>query len=93
MRLRLKDIDESAFLGCSGVFEMSGAEVDDTGRRRVVYFLMDAVDAAAGEALHKLFRSGKALIEPRVYALKQLELRRMVRECLAASPGPINGDA
>ena len=93
MRLRLKDIDESAFLCSSGVFTCSGSETESNGYRDVVYFILEAADAAAGEALHKTFRSGKALVEPRLYASKQLELRRIVRERLESARNSGYGEA
>lgn len=85
MRLRLKDIDESAYLCSSGLFELIGAETESNGYRNVVYFVMESADDRAAEDGRKLFRSGKALVEPRIYASKQLELRRVVRERLESA--------
>jgi hypothetical protein len=85
VRLRLKDIDESAYLCATGVFSCVGSETESNGYRNVVYFILEALDDMAGEDMRKLFRSGKALVEPKAYASKQLELRRVVRERLEAA--------
>jgi hypothetical protein len=76
---RLKDIDEGAYLWCAGMTYKSH-ELEDIGHRKVVWFIFEGDNGVDAAALRNTYRNGEAKVEPKSFASKQFELRKIVRE-------------
>lgn len=79
-KVRLKDIDEGAYLWIKGL-EYAGNDVENLGYKQVVWFNFEwRGDPVELLELRNTYRNGDARVEPKTFASKQFELRKIVQE-------------
>ena len=92
--ITLKDINESAYLLLSG-FDYMGAEerAGNDGRVLTHFTLRADKPADAVEELRNAYLNGSARVDPKMYAIKQDDLRKIIieRRRLAQPRRPLGG--
>jgi hypothetical protein len=83
--VRLKDLDEAAYLWCSG-FIFLRAEQEQSAYRATTFFILSAPDDLDIEAARNKYRNGSASVEPKLFASKQYEFRKIMREMRGRDP-------
>jgi len=78
-----KDADEAAYLWLQNICSLDRVEKDEGFRKPIIFFVF--LYSCEEEIFHQLidsFRNGNSLVEPKSFAWKRSEIRRIIHENL-----------
>lgn len=83
-----KDAEEAAFIWTQPGAEMIGTEVRNGLHRLIVWFKFALpMTEEEYEALMNYYRNGKALVDPRAYSARRLEIKHLIKSNVFSDGG------